>query len=110
MGVMKQRAHENVRPRNAGCNGVAKGACAGGWYAICLLQPLVWPHGADGVALYKHIAVCQNFDRPKCVAIRPNKALTPFNEALLVPDETTDFDHVALHVVVEDFKGLLNGD
>ena len=67
-------------------------------------------HGADGVALHKHIAVCQNFDRPKCVAIRPNKALTPFNEALLVPDETTDFDHVALHVVVEDFKGLLNGD
>lgn len=66
-------------------------------------------HSRDCVALYQHVAACQEFDRLECATIRTDDPLPSLDKALLISQQVADLDHVALDAILEDLDGLREG-
>lgn len=84
-------------------------------HAAHLLQPFVWPHGADRVALHEDVAAREELERFQRAPVRSQDALPPLHEAVPVAHQVPDLDDVggaggAVAVVVEDADGLRGGD
>ena len=84
-------------------------------------QTLVSPHRSDRVSLYQDITLRQELNSLRVSLVfsgnmlahfqrgpaRTNNPLSPLDETLLVPHESSDFDHVACDVVLEHFQRLI---
>ena len=73
-------------------------------------EALVASHHRDGVPLNQHVAVREQLDRFQRRAFGAHETLATLDETVFRGYVAADFDDVALHVVVQDFNGLVEGN
>ena len=73
-------------------------------------QALVASHHRDRVPLHQHVAVREQLDCFQGGAFGAHEALPTLDETVFRGYVAADFDDVALHVVVQDFNGLVEGN